>query len=341
MSDEHRPPELPSPIKALLSDISQALVPECIRVLNRLIGAAGEIPLAWFKLHSARIDNRREAEKTVSEAIAKSVAARASEDTEILDRAMSALICKEYRKQINREAVAVAMIEELQSNTMGDAQARNVHSNISGSTGPDDDWLNVFERYAEDASTEKVQRLWGRVLAGELRSPGRYSLRVLRYLSEFSRADAERFSYVANNAFSSFAPEKLVHYPDDKALLLQLGADGLITPSEGSSMNHQQTFDHSGVLFIREENLAIKLHGVPNSDLRWAAFPLTELGKELLSLLPGRDPRAVARKVASAIRTPAAQAADLVEFISEGQISIIENLWDERASSGGASAVSS
>ncbi len=165
-----------------------------------------------------------------------------------------------------------------------------------------------------------------------MRNPERYSLRALRYLSEFSQADGLRFSYVANNAFSTFAPEKLVHYPDDKRLLLQLDSDGLITAAEGSNMNHDLDFDAHGLILIREGNLAIKLRGSPNSQLRWAAFPLTTLGQELLGLIPGRDPRAAARKVAEAIRTEAAKAADLVEIAADGKISVVENLWDDGAS---------
>lgn len=43
----------------------------------------------------------------------------------------------------------------------------------------DDDWFNTWRDYAGRVSAEKMQRLWGSVLAGEIKSPGQYSLRTL------------------------------------------------------------------------------------------------------------------------------------------------------------------
>jgi len=48
---------------------------------------------------------------------------------------------------------------------------------------PDVDWLNVFTSYAEKASTERMQKHWASVLAGEIRRPGSFSLTTLQLLS--------------------------------------------------------------------------------------------------------------------------------------------------------------
>ncbi len=159
MSDEQQTPGSPSPLGAVLSGVSQALVPECIRVLDRLIGVAGEIPVAWLKQQTAKIEAQTESYRDVEHAIAFAAAAEAGADNEIVSRAMNVLVRKEYRRQVNREAVAAAMIEDLRSSTVSDAHRMNVQCAPQGTRGPDEDWLNVFERYAEDASTEKMQRL--------------------------------------------------------------------------------------------------------------------------------------------------------------------------------------
>jgi hypothetical protein len=106
-----------------------------------------------------------------------------------------------------------------------------------------------------------------------------------------------------------------------------LGADGLVTAAEGSNMNHDLNFDSNGCIIIQEGSLAIVFRGAPNSQMSWAAFPLTTLGQELLGLISGRDPRAAARKVAGAIRSTTTTAADLAEIDADGKISVIENLW--------------
>jgi hypothetical protein len=42
----------------------------------------------------------------------------------------------------------------------------------------DQDWLSNWRDSAEKVSSEELQQLWGKILAGEVKSPGRYSLRT-------------------------------------------------------------------------------------------------------------------------------------------------------------------
>ena len=60
--------------------------------------------------------------------------------------------------------------------------------------GPDPDWTARFFDYAQDISSEDMQRIWARILAGEVESPGRASLRTLDTLRNMTKRDAEMFS---------------------------------------------------------------------------------------------------------------------------------------------------
>ena len=55
------------------------------------------------------------------------------------------------------------------------------------------DWLDFFGDYAEKANAEAVRDLWGRVLAGEIRRPGTFSLYTLRILAELDQQVARWF----------------------------------------------------------------------------------------------------------------------------------------------------
>ena len=185
---------LPAQIAKAVSGIPSALVPSAVKALDRLIGAAVDIPTAWLAQKKTKIEAQTQAYSAVEAAISHTVATEAGADPEIVQQALNVLVRKEYRKQVNRQAVSEAMIEDLRS-----------QSEIPNEPAPDsidDDWLNVFERYAEDASTERMQNLWGRVLGGELRDPGKYSMRTLRFLSEFSQVDAQLFAELSLKAFS-------------------------------------------------------------------------------------------------------------------------------------------
>ena len=63
---------------------------------------------------------------------------------------------------------------------------------------PDHDWTARFFDCVKDVSDEDMQKLWAKVLAGEVENPGRTSLRTLETLRNMTRADAEMFSSVAD-----------------------------------------------------------------------------------------------------------------------------------------------
>lgn len=102
---------------------------------------------------------------------------------------------EEKRKIGNRaEAIRIA-VEELNEN----------HPSADAGADIDDDWLNLFVRLAEDKSSEELQGLFGRILAGEIRKPGSFSLRTIQFISTLSKEDAQDIpvflSYALDNSF--------------------------------------------------------------------------------------------------------------------------------------------
>jgi Protein of unknown function (DUF2806) len=252
--------------------------------------------------------------------------ANAGGDQAIAKRAVEVLVRQEYRKQVNREAVAKAMVDEML--TLG-SNAPATDPDIK-SAQPDDDWLNLFERYVEDASSERLQGLWGRVLAGEIRQPGRFSARTLRFLSEFSQGDALTFEIFAKLSFGDGAPRKLIIPPDRKDItdLIYLEANGLIQGATGLPFHRMLTCDVNGNTLLAEGNLRILLKGEPNSKITREVIVLTPLGQELLGLLTNRDPRESAKAVANAFRGPDIHEAYLtVREPVGGKLQMMEVLW--------------
>lgn len=190
------PPEhsnLPAQIADALTGIPKALVPGSLKALDRLIGAAVDIPVAWLAQKKAGIDAQTAAYTLVEAAIATTAATNAGADDKTVRNAVNVLVRKAYRHQINKEAVTAVMIEDLRKEEPVD-----VGEPVNPGLSIDEDWLNIFERYAEDASTERVQNLWGRVLAGEIRTPGRYAARTLRSYRNLHK----RMHYISLNSAS-------------------------------------------------------------------------------------------------------------------------------------------
>lgn len=311
----------------LLTGIPAKLTPSCIKALDRLITGLADIPLAYIERFSANIRSKTASMEAVENKIGGAVAERASQDDTILTRAAATLVRSSYRKQNNREKVAKAAVHELKSDVKADD-----NQNESSVPPPiDDDWLNIFEQHAENASTERMQNLWGKVLAGEIRKPGQYSLRTLRFLSEFSANEAKTFETLAHLAFAGGIPESLCDL-DGKDITKHLCMEvaGLIQGVTGLGLTRSFTFDGQGLVFIKEGEVYLCLQGAPGTDLRFKQLMLTPLGQELLSLISTRDIAACAKTVAFAIRRPEIKGAYLgVLQVGSDKFHITETLWKD------------
>lgn len=61
----------------------------------------------------------------------------------------------------------------------------------------DGDWLRRWRYYAGEVSSEDLQSIWGRLLAGEVKDPGIHSLRTLDLLRNLSTEDANLIAKLA------------------------------------------------------------------------------------------------------------------------------------------------
>ena len=65
---------------------------------------------------------------------------------------------------------------------------------------PDPDWTARFFNEVQDVSSEEMQALWGRVLAGQVRKPGTTSMRTLGILKDIDVTTAQLFSRLCSAA---------------------------------------------------------------------------------------------------------------------------------------------
>ncbi len=108
-------------------------------------------------------------------------------EIELGDSVRQRIEFQERKRQANIEAVAHRAAFEL-----GESSAPAVE--------PDHDWTARFFGEVQDVSSEDMQALWGRVLAGEVRQPGLTSLRTLGILKDLDVATAALFSRLCSAA---------------------------------------------------------------------------------------------------------------------------------------------
>src|ERR1039457_5581175 len=116
-----------------------------------------------------------------------------TEMRELKVRAQMNLEMEIVRHQINKEFILekteeLLLAEEAQKELPPNTDAHQI----------DHDWLFKWADMAKEVSNDEIQWLWAKVLAGELKQPGKYSLRLLSILSSLRKSDAENFESFAN-----------------------------------------------------------------------------------------------------------------------------------------------
>ncbi len=175
-------------------------IPGAVKAIARLVGMGADTAISWLDVLKASGEQKASAIRNdtasalaISKAITKEAVKHASADEALAERAVATFMSDAMRKQENRERVAKAAVEDLEADPP------------PGDTGgPSDDWMNRFQRYAEDVSSEDVQRMWGRVLAAEIRRPGIVTNRVLRTIDEIDTETAIIFNKYGSSICGKF-----------------------------------------------------------------------------------------------------------------------------------------
>lgn len=295
-------------LQALLPYLPQAIAATGVTVAGRKAIArlvAGMTDLAMIPvdgwLQAAK--DQREERTTIRKAVTDAAAKVAAGDEALVRRALAAQFSRAAQEQLNREAVAVAALEVLAEPKASEGPTSQAHSSESAED-VDDDWLNVFARHAENATSERMRRLWGRVLAGEILKPGTYSQAALRVLAEMPSGTAQLFEKFGMMALG------VTVFPEDRfepADLMELTSAGVL--SSGTEPVEfglgVQRWDEEDEVLISGVNYAVI--GKLNKGLTFSVARLSRAGAELLELLPNRDERQAALRIGQRIaqgRTP-------------------------------------
>ena len=175
----------------------------------------------------------------------------------------------------------------------------------------DEDWLFRWRDSASKVSSQELQVLWGRVLAGEIKSPGAFSLRALEFLKNLSQDEAQRIEqlapFVIDSGFvcaeyptlSIFEPEGVT-----LDLLLQLEELGIVsavtahlTQALTSSVAHEFRVD-----LIAYDRVLVVTHEDPKKSLVLRVYKLTSLGRQVLRLGAFKAHDAYIRSVGNVIK---------------------------------------
>lgn len=269
-------------------------IPGAAKAIAHLIGSGANAGAAWINIatakgqqHQQAIEDETRARSVFYKALSKAAAESGSKDPEMIERAINRLAGKGLREQINREEIAkkTAKIVDEDSAVGSDAAP------------PEDDWLNYFSSHAEQASSERLQDTWARVLAGEIRKPGSFSFRTLQFVSLLDQNTAKIIEEVADEVFDGvmipFAQR--FGYTPFFGQIAYLRECGILT----DDLVQRVPLEEGRILRLKmsEEFIIDSVAKVGgNWDLDHA--PLTEVGKEIYKILHPRPRIESAKAVA-------------------------------------------
>lgn len=269
-----------------VTEIVKALVSPAEKLIEAFKGAIGK---AYEPRHTRKMADAKAYElEVIGNAIRNSDisiaynSAGISIDTgdleEIAKRASYRLAFQEITKQHNIEQVADIAYEELQN-------AEPI-SNDPINT----DWMVRFFNSVEDISNEEMQKIWGHILAGEIKSPNSYSLRTLERLRNMTQQEAEHFQLVSSLAMKSGGTSFVLSNRDllnkhnvSFAHILELEECGLMTAQELQltvwANEDDYIFNDSFIGQIRGKNTE------ENNEVKLSIFAFTESGAQLLKVI--------------------------------------------------------
>ena len=191
----------------------------------------------------------------------------------------------------------------------------------------DHDWTARFFAGVQDVTSENMQQIWAKILAGEVEEPGRTSLHTLAILKNMTQRDAELFSRASRFVFADFILNKREHTKNIAGFpslseFLDLESYGLIKTS--GSLSRRISVSDGGSYKAQIGNALYKISATgEETAVIIPSYRLTPQGMELYGFVGATLDSAYARELAIFIggkgfQLEQAQITEIIEEIDGG-----------------------
>lgn len=258
-----------------------------VTALDRLVGNLVDVPGAYIERWVQKIRRKSDFTQTLQEAEFQAGLDKLESDPQFGDRALNQFLMSQARKQNNREEVARIAISNLveEQEAVVDETAEEL----------DEDWLNTFEKHAENASGERLREMWGKVLAGEIRQPGTYSLSTLRFISELDLEIARLFQSISKYRLPRGFLPKPEHLRGE--VLLEYNFLEEVGLLQGVNIGLQEEIkSNDDWCYYFLDQFAVRFRS--QKSINMGIIPLTRVGREIATILPKEPEYNIAKFVA-------------------------------------------
>lgn len=299
---------LPSAAKDMVGDLITG-IPTPIRknaakAFARLCTAAVEFPLSIIQNVISERQAETRARIKLIEISAEQIAQQMRIDVEYARAASNKFAQRVVRERINLDNISQIAADKLKLNSSVNERGASEKEEIIS-----DDWLNAFEREASDLSSDQMQLLFGRILAGEIERPKSFSVRTIKLMGQLDNDAAVLFHRLCSLSVSLRLPDK-AEIIDARVVSMGRAAQnslkkhglgfselntlheyGLIIADFDSYMDYRPAVVNDGriILPFTYQNSLWALHPktsrASNQEFRLEGVRLSRIGRELLPIV--------------------------------------------------------
>lgn len=209
------------------------------------------------------------------------------------------LLSERVRKDYNLENVLSMVQDELEVEGK-----QNEQPPVEENKDVNEDWFTRWTSIVEDVSVEETQRIWAKILAGEIKKPGTFSVRTLEVLRNLSQYEAQSFAKLCEYVIA-LPSESTAFVLGDKGEihkavklsfneLKALGEAGLLVPGAGTSLMGgmfmikyflSNEADKSAYYVYGKHIISIRKTDSKICNGQYDALLLSQVGYELASII--------------------------------------------------------
>lgn len=296
--------EIRNVFEGVITGIPTPVRKNFFKAFGQLCTAAVDVPVAWLESRSAEIRAVTDARMQIIQKEGEIISKQIEVPKDLILKASLKYAGKVIREQTNLDDITLNSAKELSVNASTTVQNEEV-KDIS------EDWLNEFENMARLKSSDDMKLVFGKILAGEIVSPGSFSIKTVKIISQLDNEPAKIFQLLCSLAVSlrfsgrlhdarviafdkSAAHNSLREYGLSFAGLNILQEYGLIIADYNSNFPyvHSVSFDGNKssalIRFQNKDYMLVPIGGVPLDvdSYKFSGVELSNAGKELLDIIP-------------------------------------------------------
>lgn len=198
-------------------------------------------------------------------------------------RTCSRMIYQEMRKEKNIEEVISIAKNVLEKEPINTISQDNV----------EEDWIMRFFNSIQDISDKKMQDLWGKILAGEIRNPNSFSFRSLDAVTKMSKSEAQLFMEMSKYIINFHGHLAVLNdsdlnnrYSVTYGKILALDECGIIDSNALMTLKIKINDNMVDVIVDTTQLLIAKVEEEKEIEIK--LFKLTRIGQDLYRIVGGQ-----------------------------------------------------